>query len=137
MSKGWKLPQTRLLKQYKIFSLLQKLEVQVAQLVENPPGNAGDTGDGGLIPGSGKVLGGGNGNPFHYSCLGNPMDRGAWWATVHEAAKSWTRLRVCAPVRVCAHTHTGSPGPVWQQVSFFCSLFLARRQLSTAGAFQV
>ena len=88
MSKGWKLPQTRLLKQYKIFSLLQKLEVQVAQLVENPPGNAGDTGDGGLIPGSGKVLGGGNGNPFHYSCLGNPMDRGAWWAaTAHWVAK--------------------------------------------------
>ena len=88
MSKGWKLPQTRLLKQYKIFSLLQKLEVQVAQLVKNPPGNAGDTGDGGLIPGSGKVLGGGNGNPFHYSCLGNPMDRGAWWAaTAHWVAK--------------------------------------------------
>ena len=45
-----------------------------------------------LIPGSGRALGGGNGNPLQYSCLGNPMDRGAWWATVHEVAKSWTRL---------------------------------------------
>ena len=36
------------------------------------------------------ILGEGNGNPLHYSCLENPMDRGAWWATVHEAAQSWT-----------------------------------------------
>ena len=42
----------------------------------------------GLIPGLGKSPGEGNGNPLHYSCLENPMDRGAWWATVHGLAKS-------------------------------------------------
>ena len=41
----------------------------------------------GSIPGSGRSLGEGNGNPFQYSCLGNPMDRGAWWATVSGVAK--------------------------------------------------
>ena len=49
--------------------------------------NAGDSGS---IPGLGRFPGGGNGNPFRYSCLGNPMDRGAWWAIVHGVAKSWT-----------------------------------------------
>ena len=45
-----------------------------------------------LIPGLGRSPGEGNGNPFQYSCLGNPMNRGAWWATVHGVEKSWTRL---------------------------------------------
>ena len=44
----------------------------------------------GSIPGSGRCPGDGNGNPFQYSCLENPMGRGAWWATVHGVAKSWT-----------------------------------------------
>ena len=61
-------------------------------MVKNPPANAGDAGDTGLIPGSGKSPEG-NGNPLQYSCLENPMDRGAWWATVHGVAKSQTRLR--------------------------------------------
>ena len=47
----------------------------------------------GLIPGSGRSLGGGHGNPLQYSCLENPMDRGAWWATVHRVAKSRTGLK--------------------------------------------
>ena len=51
--------------------------------------NAGDLGS---IPGSGNSLGEGNGNPLQYSCLENPMDRGAWWATVHGVAKSRARL---------------------------------------------
>ena len=46
----------------------------------------------GSIPGLGKSPGEGNGNPIQYSCLGNPMDRGAWWATVHGVAKSCTKL---------------------------------------------
>ena len=45
-----------------------------------------------LIPGSGRSPGEGNGNPLQYSCLGNPMDRGAWQATVHGVAKNWTQL---------------------------------------------
>ena len=52
--------------------------------------NAVGTGDAGLIPGLGRSLGGGNDHPFQYSCLENPMDRGAWWATVHGVAKSQT-----------------------------------------------
>ena len=56
-------------------------------VVTNPPANAGDAGDAGLIPGSGRSPGGGNGNPLQYSCLGNPMDRGAWRAIVHGVAE--------------------------------------------------
>ena len=55
--------------------------------------NAGETGDAGLIPGSRRSPGGGNGNPLQYSCLKNPKNRGACWATVHGVTKSWTRLR--------------------------------------------
>ena len=62
-------------------------------VVKNPPANAGDGRDVGLIPGSGRSPGGGNGNLLQYSCLENPMDRGAWQATVHRVAKSWTRLK--------------------------------------------
>ena len=58
-------------------------------VVKYLPPNAGDTGDEGLIPGSGRSPGGGNGNPLQYSGLENPMDRGPWWATVHAIAKSW------------------------------------------------
>ena len=47
-------------------------------MVKNPPANARDIKDVGSIPGSGKSLGEGNGNPLQYSCLGNPMDRGSW-----------------------------------------------------------
>ena len=52
-------------------------------VVKNPSANAEDAGDSGSAPGSGRYPGQGHGNPLHYSCLGNPMDRGAWWATVH------------------------------------------------------
>ena len=65
---------------------------QVALVVKNLPAYAGEVRDVGLIPGLGGSPGGGHGNPLQYSCLGNPMDRGAWWATVHRAAKSRTRL---------------------------------------------
>ena len=53
-------------------------------LVKNPPANAGDLGS---IPGLGRSHGGRNGNPLHYSCLGNPMDRGAWHATVWRSQR--------------------------------------------------
>ena len=53
-------------------------------MVKNPPANAGDRG---LIPGSERYSGKGNGNPLHYSCLGNPMDRGTWQATVYGVVK--------------------------------------------------
>ena len=56
-------------------------------VVKNLPASAGAMG---LIPGSGRHPRDGNGNPLQYSCLENTMDRGAWWATVHGVAKSWT-----------------------------------------------
>ena len=59
-------------------------------MVKNPPASARDMG---LIPGSGRSPGEGSGNPLQYSCLGNSMDRGAWWAIIHGAAKSRTRPR--------------------------------------------
>ena len=57
-------------------------------VVKNPPANAGDARDGGSIPGWGRSPKVGNGNPLQYSCLENPLDRGAWWATVYRVAKS-------------------------------------------------
>ena len=63
---------------------------QVALVVKNPPANTGDVRDAFSIPGFGRSLAGGNGNPLWYSCLENPIDRGAWRATVHGVAKSWT-----------------------------------------------
>ena len=62
-------------------------------VIKNPPAKAGALGDAGLIPGLGRSPGGGHGNPLQYSCLGNPMDREAWRATVHKAAKSRTQLK--------------------------------------------
>ena len=57
-------------------------------VVRNLPANAGDLRDSGLIPGWGRSLGEGHGNPFQYSCLENPMDRQAWQATIHGDAES-------------------------------------------------
>ena len=62
-------------------------------VVKNLPANAGDARDTSLIPGSGRSPGGEDGNPLQDSCLEKPMDRGAWWATVHGVVKSKTRLR--------------------------------------------
>ena len=62
-------------------------------VVKNMPANAGDAGDSGLIPGLGGSPGGGHGNPHLYSCLEDPVDRKAWWTTVHGVANSWTHLK--------------------------------------------
>ena len=73
--------------------------------------STGDTRDVSSIPGSGKFPGEGNGNPLQYSCLRNPMDRGAWQATVHGVAKSWTQLTEHACIGVNSSTRE-EPGPV-------------------------
>ena len=90
---------------------------QVVLIVKNPPASAGDTRDKGSIPGSERSPGEGHGNPLQYSCLENPMDRGAWRATVHRGAKSRTRLKW--------HVHShykvwfiGKIGPVYKVSSF-------------------
>ena len=63
---------------------------QVALVVKNPSASAGDISDAGSIPGSGRSSGEGNGNPLQNSGLEKPMERGAWWATVHRVTKSQT-----------------------------------------------
>ena len=62
-------------------------------MVKSLPTNAGDFGDAGLIPGSGRSPRGGHGNPLQYSCLENPIDRGDWWATVCRVTESQARLK--------------------------------------------
>ena len=71
-------------------------------MVKNLQACAGDIRDSGSILGLGRSPGGGHGNPLQYSCLKNPMDRGAWWATVQRVTKSQTQLSNSA------HTHTGA-----------------------------
>ena len=68
-------------------------------MVKNLPDNAGEARDEGLIPGSGRSPGVGNGNPLQCSCLQNQLDRGSWWATVHGV----TELDITEPLRT--HTH--------------------------------
>ena len=72
----------------------------MAQLVKTLPATAGDARDVSSIPELGRSLGEGNGTPLQYSCLENPVDRGAWWDTVHEVPKGRARLSACT------HTHT-------------------------------
>ena len=76
---------------------------QVGLVVEDPPANEGDVRGGGSISGLGRSPGGEHGNPLQYYCLENPMDRGAWWATVHAVTKSRTRLK---QLKTHTHTHT-------------------------------
>ena len=70
-------------------------------MVKNQPANTGDARDLSSTPAWGRSLGGGRDKPLQYSCLDNPMDRGAWWATVHGLTKSQTRLK-----QLSMHTHT-------------------------------
>ena len=75
-------------------------------MVKNLPADAGDTRDAGSIPGLGGSPGGGHGNPLQYSCLENPMDRGAWWATVHEVSESEVTECMHVHAHTCTHIHT-------------------------------
>ena len=74
----------------------------MALVVKNLPASAGDIRNMGSIPGLGRFLGGGHGNPLQYSCLENPMDRRAWWVTVHRITKSQTEVTENASIY--AHT---------------------------------
>ena len=76
---------------------------QVALVVKNLPTKEGDIRDKSSIPGLGRSPGGGHGNPLQYSCLENPTDRVAWWATVHRVAKSWTGLKQLSTHYLLAH----------------------------------
>ena len=74
-------------------SIMPVGDSQVVLVIRNSPAKGRDLRDAGSIPGSGRSPGGGHGHPLQYSCLENPMDRGAWRATVHKATKSQTRLK--------------------------------------------
>ena len=69
------------------------MSVNHSVMSDSLPADAGDIRNAGSIPGSGRSPGGGHSNPLQYSCLDNSMDNGAWQATVHRVAKSWTRLK--------------------------------------------
>ena len=73
---------------------------QVARVVKTLPAKAGDIRDLGSLPGWGRSPRGGHGNPFQYSCLENPLDKGAWWATVYSVTKSQTGLSDLACIHV-------------------------------------
>ena len=78
----------------KEFDMTEQLtQQQVALVVKNQSANARDVRDTGLISGLGRSSGRGHDNPLQYSCLENAMDRGAWWATVHRVAQSWTQQK--------------------------------------------
>ena len=79
--------------------VLESVRERLTERVD--PGSV-DIGDVGSVPGSGRSPGRGNGNPLQYSCQDNPMDRGAWWATVHGVAKRQT----CLSDRTHTHTRT-------------------------------
>ena len=89
---------------------------------------AGDAGDPGSTPGSRRSPGGGHGNPLQYAFLENPMDRGAWWATVHGVAKSWTWLKwlnTCVYMSILISQFIpSSPLPVVSTNPFFMSVSL-------------
>ena len=70
-------------------------------MVKTPPANAGDIRNAGSNPGLGRSPGEGNGNPLQYSCLENPMDRGAWQATIHKITKSRTELKQLKEILMC------------------------------------
>ena len=78
----------------------------VVLVVKNPPANTGDIRDTAFDPWVGKIPGGGWSNSLQYSCLENPMGRGAWRATVHRVAKSWTRLKwLSIVIKIVWHWH--------------------------------
>ena len=90
----------------------------MALIVKNLPANAGDERDAGLIPGLGRSPGGRHGNPLQCSCLENPMEKGAWWATVHGVTNSQTD---CSDL---AHTYA------LQKVCIFIKILIRRKSFS-------
>ena len=90
------------MKRNKYLALNMCIGIPGGGVVKNPLANAGDTGDAGSTPGSGRSPGIGNGNTLQYSCLGNPMERGTWQATVHGV----TELDMTERTHTHTYTHT-------------------------------
>ena len=95
---------------------------QVALVVKNPSASAGDVRDVGLTPGLGRSPGGGHGNPLEYSCLQNPMDRGAWQATVHRAAECQMCLKQLS-MNACTRIHTVEFSTLHNEEFLQCRLY--------------
>ena len=94
-------------------------------MIKIPPANTGDIRDVGSIPGLGRSPGEGHGNPVQYSCLENPMDRGAWRAKVHSVAKNQTRLTLL-------HTHAHGINNLWDGLTAtLCNLQAYHSQVRT------
>ena len=106
------------------FIPLHQRASQVAQVVNNPPAEAGDVGS---IPGSRRSPGGGHGNPLQYSCLENPMDRGAWWATVLQGHKE---SDVTEHTKELYKTETFNSVQSLSHVRLFATRWTAARQAS-------
>ena len=102
------------------FSCTIQWASQVVLVVKNSPAKAGDIRDMGLIPGSGRSPGGGHGNPPQYSCLENPMDRGAWWATVHRVTESDMTERLSTHARYSVGSHQ----PITSYVIVYILIFI-------------
>ena len=99
-------------------------------MVKNPAANSGDIRDASLIPGSGRSPGRGHGNPFQYSCLENPINRGgASWATVHKVAKSQTLLKQLST----AHRLRGKSESMPKPASVFSTKIRKRDVLAQLG----
>ena len=88
-------------------------------MVKKPPAIAGDMRDVSSIPRLGRSPGGGHDNSLQHSCLGNPMDRGAWWAEAHSVAKSWTQLKRLSTCTCVLGWTQRSPG--FSTASYKCS----------------
>ena len=97
---------------------LKSAHLQVAIVVKNLPANAEDTRDTSLVPGSGRSPGGVHSSPLQYSCLENPMDRGAWWAIVHRVIKSGTQLKRPSTVHTLCRVWT-SDHRIYQDETLF------------------
>ena len=108
----------------KFFSTRLPWASQVMLVVKNPPANAGDTRDTGSIPGTGRYLAGGNGNPLQYSSLGNSRDREAWWSIAHRVTKSRTWLK-----QLSTHTQPS----LWSS-SHICTWLLEKPQIWLYGS---
>ena len=98
-------------------------------MVKKPPANAGDMRDVGSVPGSGRSPGEGNGNALQYSCLENPMVRGAWQVTAHGVTKSRTRLKQLSTTTATAPFIFNVQSNIWAQASFekqaFCYIIFS------------
>ena len=104
---------------------------QVALAIKSPPVSAGDIRDVGSIPGSGRSLRGGHGNLLRYPCLENPMDRGAWWATVLRVTKSQTQLKqLSMHVHARTHTHTHTHTYIYNSVLYRALTFICMYRYS-------